>query len=116
VLYSPGRGAEHVSTFIHEEPLWYDITDHRPVRTIFKLDTGAVNSTPVKEVVYPADLDMKDDDQLDQYYDKLTETWESYTPVDDEATAEEISQELLHISQVMYDTARAMTKKPRTKT
>ena len=39
VLYSPGRGAEHMGTFIHEEPLWYDITDHRPVRTIFKLDT-----------------------------------------------------------------------------
>ena len=66
--------------------------------------------------MYPVDLDMKNDDQLDQYYDRLIETWENYTPVDDEATAEEISQELLHISQVMYDTARAVTKKPRTKT
>ena len=70
----------------------------------------------MKEVVYPVDLDMKNDDQLDQYYDRLTETWTRYTPIEDEATAEEISQELLHISQLMYDTARAVTKKPRTKT
>ena len=116
ILFTPGHGVTHRFTQIHEDSLWFGTTDHRPVIAAFQLPHGRPEGHPTLPMIYPKDLNLGDDDEIERYVVELRSRWVALELPTADATPDEVSAILLNMSHILYSSTEAVVGKARPQT